>query len=175
VQIYITKNQQQLGPYSPAEARNRILKGELTGSDLAWHAGLTSWTTLAEVLGSFSSHPSLGPIAPRPQLEVTPPSGLSITSLVTAIIGAIGWVAVLIVAVLVDKHGHGKDDNDPVLLVLGLLFLGGLLVNVFGGIAGVAALIKGQSHKPLAITGLIFNALELLVVLALAALGTAMK
>jgi GYF domain 2 len=174
VQIYITKNQQQLGPYSPAEARNRIIKGQLTGSDLAWHAGLTSWTTLAEVLGSYSSHPSLGPIAPRPQVEVAQPSGLSITSLVTAIIGAIGWVTVLIVAVLVDKHGR-KDDNDPMLLVLGLMFLGGLLVNVFGGIAGVAALIKGQSYKPLAITGLIFNALELLVIIALAALGMAMK
>jgi hypothetical protein len=175
VQIYITKNQHQLGPYSPAEARNRILKGELTGSDLAWHAGLTSWTTLAEVLGSYSSHPSLGPIAPKPQVEVTPPSGLSITSLVTAIIGAIGWITVLILAVLADKHGHGKDNNDPVLLVIGLLFLGGLMVNVFGGIAGVAALIKGQSQKWMALTGLIFNGLELLVVLALAAIGMAMK
>jgi hypothetical protein len=175
VQIYITKNQQQLGPYSPAEARNRILTGELTGSDLAWHAGLTSWVSLAEVLGSYSSHPSLGPIAPKPHVEVTPPSGLSITSLVTAIIGAISWVTLLIVAVLADRRGHGKDDTDPVLLVVGLMFLGGLLLNVFGGIAGIAALMKGQSHKWMALTGLIFNALELLVVIALAAFGMAMK
>jgi len=62
-----------------------------------------------------------------------------------------------------------------VLLVVGLMFLGGLLVNVFGGIAGIAALMKGQSHKWMALTGLIFNALELLVVIALAALGMAMK
>jgi hypothetical protein len=175
LQIYINKNQQQLGPYSSAEARNRILTGDLTGSDLAWHAGLTSWVTLAEVLGSYSSHPSLGPIAPKPQVEVTPPSGLSITSLVVSIIGAVGWVAVFIVGVLAHHRGAEKDDNDPVLLLLGLMFLGGLVINVFGAIAGIAALMKGQSQKWMAMTGLIFNALELLVVLALAFIGMAMK
>ena len=48
--IYISREQQQLGPYTIAEARSRIISGQLLGSDLAWHEGVTEWVTLSEIL-----------------------------------------------------------------------------------------------------------------------------
>src|SRR5215831_17854411 len=50
MQIYISREQQQLGPYTVAEARSRIITGQLLGSDLAWHEGLPEWVTLSEIL-----------------------------------------------------------------------------------------------------------------------------
>ena len=176
VQIYVTRDQQQLGPYSPAEARNRILTGHLGGSDLAWHQGLSSWVTLSEILASVPSHPTLGPIAPTASASsATPVSGFAIASLVAAIIGAIGWIILLVVAIVADRQGRNEDKNDPVMLVFGLMMLFGMILNILGGIGGIAALMRSRSHKWMAITGLIFNALELIVVFALLILGMAMK
>jgi len=174
MQIYVSKNSHQLGPYSAAEARNFILTGQLAGADLAWHAGLPQWTTLSEVLASQPSHPVLGPIAatepPAPSL-----SPLAIISLGVSIVGAIGWIGLLVFVAIADKHGRTKDENDPVIMVFGLLCLAGMAVNVLGAIGGIVALVKRTSHRWMAITGIILNALEFLVVFGLMIIGIVTK
>jgi len=50
-----------------------------------------------------------------------------------------------------------------------------LILNILGAISGIAALFRSRSHKWMAITGLIFNVLEFLVVFSLLILGLAMK
>ena len=81
----------------------------------------------------------------------------------------------MVVAVIADKHGRSKDDNDPVLILLGLLVFGGLAVNIFGAVGGILALVKRTSHKWMALTGLIFNVLEFIVVFGLMIVGLLMK
>ena len=174
MQIYVTKDQHRVGPYTAAEARNQILTGHLTGADLAWHEGLPSWVTLSEILASQPSHPTLGPIepmAPAPPLT----SGFGVASFVAAIVGAIGWFLILICVVVADRHGTTKDENSPVLLLMGLFTIGALLLNIFGAVGGIVALVKGTSRKWMAVIGLVANALEFCVVFGLMIIGIAMK
>jgi hypothetical protein len=174
VQIYVSKNQQQLGPYTSAEARSRILTGQLTGADLAWHEDLPAWVTLSEILSSLPAPLIPGPLPTggQPTARV---SGFAIASLAASVVGAIGWVVLLIFAIAADQHGKTKNENDPMMIVLGLLMIGGLVVNVLGVVAAIVALIKRSPQKWMAIMGIIFNGLEFLVVIVLMIVGLAMK
>ena len=68
--IYITRNGQQLGPYSLDETNKNLRGGVIDSSDLAWHAGLSEWVPLSAVTGIMSSPPS-PPRAQQPSLIPT--------------------------------------------------------------------------------------------------------
>ena len=63
--IYITRNGEQLGPYSVHEANRNLSAGKIALSDLAWHAGLSEWVLLSEVPGIMASPPP-PPLRPPP-------------------------------------------------------------------------------------------------------------
>jgi uncharacterized protein DUF4339 len=60
--IYLTKNGQQLGPYALADVQNMVATGTLHADDLAWYEGLAGWIPLHQVPG-FSY---TGTVAPSP-------------------------------------------------------------------------------------------------------------
>jgi len=55
--LYITRNGQQLGPYSLDEANKKLRGGVIESSDLAWHVGLSEWVPLSEVPGIMATPP----------------------------------------------------------------------------------------------------------------------
>ena len=57
MQIHITKNGKQSGPYSESHVRDMLESGLLSRSDLAWHDGLTDWMPQQSVLSLTSPPP----------------------------------------------------------------------------------------------------------------------
>jgi hypothetical protein len=52
MEIYITRDGQQFGPYSESDCRNYILNGQLLENDFAWREGLPEWQALKVVLAT---------------------------------------------------------------------------------------------------------------------------
>ena len=50
--IYVTKNQEIQGPYTPDEIQTRLMSGHFLGNDLAWQQGVTEWIALSELFPS---------------------------------------------------------------------------------------------------------------------------
>jgi uncharacterized RDD family membrane protein YckC len=44
--IYVAKNGQQTGPFSPPEIKAQLQTGDIAPTDLAWYEGLSGWTAL---------------------------------------------------------------------------------------------------------------------------------
>jgi hypothetical protein len=70
MEIYITRANEQFGPYSDEDVRRHLASGELSPDDLAWHEGLTEWQPLSRLV-------CLAPIRPpdrknMPQTAVQP-------------------------------------------------------------------------------------------------------
>lgn len=61
--IYITKDGQQLGPYSLADVQSQLAQGVISTSDFAFHEGLADWQPLASILPSV---PATTPAAAIP-------------------------------------------------------------------------------------------------------------
>jgi hypothetical protein len=163
--IYVTKNEQQHGPYTPAEVLARLTSGQFVTSDLGWHAGAAGWLPLSQLLTAFG--PEGEP--PFPQKS----SALAKISFIIAMVGIGGWLVLLVMAAA--GVSRGARDNSPLMMFLGLFMFAGMAANLTGSIFGLIALAKPSSNKWMAITGAIANAAELLGVLFLMVLGMAQK
>jgi hypothetical protein len=80
MQVYILDGQEQLGPFTADELRQKVENGEFDATTLAWHEGLLDWTPLVDMLpsqdGSERAHVEsrLQPVAnppPLPRHETT--------------------------------------------------------------------------------------------------------
>ena len=52
VNLYVSRDGQQYGPYSLEEAREHLASGGLLPTDYAYHEGMAGWAPLAEVLAT---------------------------------------------------------------------------------------------------------------------------
>ena len=64
MEIHITKDGQQLGPFTLAQVNTALAGGELSPDDLAWHEGAPGWIMLGAVDGVVA--PALRPPMPPP-------------------------------------------------------------------------------------------------------------
>jgi hypothetical protein len=65
MQIYVHKNEQQLGPFTEAEIKAQLAAGTISPQDLVWWDGQTNWAPLGQtVLGTYPI--STPPPAPNP-------------------------------------------------------------------------------------------------------------
>lgn len=62
--VYVHKDDQQLGPFTEEELKEHLKSGKFTKQDLAWKEGLTDWTPLSNILT---------PAAVLPPAPVLPP------------------------------------------------------------------------------------------------------
>ncbi|MGY8649811.1 MAG: GYF domain-containing protein [Verrucomicrobiia bacterium] len=62
--IHITRNGEQHGPYPEESARQMLEAGQLLPADLAWHEGADGWKPLSEVLGAAAQPPATPPSPP---------------------------------------------------------------------------------------------------------------
>lgn len=53
IEWFYAKDNKRLGPVSPAELKQLVVRGELTGSDLVWRQGMSDWTPARRVKGLF--------------------------------------------------------------------------------------------------------------------------
>jgi hypothetical protein len=67
--IHITKNGQQMGPYTLAQAQQLVAAGTLEAADWAWYEGIADWIPLQQVPG-FASPPVRGSVL----IPVVPPA-----------------------------------------------------------------------------------------------------
>jgi hypothetical protein len=62
--IHISREGEQHGPYPEATARQMLEAGQLLPTDLAWHEGAEGWKPLSEVLGAAAQPPATPPPPP---------------------------------------------------------------------------------------------------------------
>jgi hypothetical protein len=55
VQWYYAKNDQPMGPVTPAELQQLVDTGELKPDDLLWREGMEAWTTAINLYGLFNA------------------------------------------------------------------------------------------------------------------------
>jgi len=166
MQIYINREQQQLGPYTVTEARSRVITAQLLGSDLAWHEGLPEWVTLSEILSKQ------GQPVKAPQTTPLPFSGFGAASFVACIIGGVCWPVLLIIAaVMSDK----MQKDELAAGIIGLFLILGLVMNILGTIGGILAVVRPCRNRWMGIVGIIFNVLEFLTVFILFIIGLVTK
>jgi hypothetical protein len=68
--IYIYKNNKQLGPFDEVQIAESMRSGDFATDDLAWHEGLTEWVQLGELLKKNQTKP------PVPTIRVSENSNL---------------------------------------------------------------------------------------------------
>jgi hypothetical protein len=165
--IYVTKNGLQHGPYTPAEVRARLASGHFIDSDLAWPDGATSWLPLSHVLATSQIDPHEEIIVPQRS------SALAKASFIISMVGIGAWFVLIVAAAA--GNSAGASETSPLMVVVGLSILGGMVANLAGCILGVVTISKPISNKWMAVTGLIANGVELVAVLILMIVGLAMK
>ncbi len=91
-------------------------------------------------------------------------SGLGITSLVISILVAIALFAMFIVVTMmvVDQGGQQPADNDPRMITVVRVFLGGIGIALVGLILGILGTMQPNTSPICAIIGIVFNGMILL-------------
>jgi hypothetical protein len=64
MEIYLLREQKEVGPYAAEDVRSWLDTGDVSASELAWAPGLESWVPLQTILEP--------PLAPEPELESAP-------------------------------------------------------------------------------------------------------
>lgn len=134
--LYITKNGQQLGPYSLEETRGYVRTGILTPADLAWYEGLTTWIPLAQVPGFAAQAPAYaGGDAPRER-----PVLVWVICIVYFILVFFSLISMALIPILthllntLNEHQHNVGmsltavDYSLSILTLGLILTGAILL-----------------------------------------------
>ena len=62
--IYITKNNSQSGPYSEAQIQEMMTAGMLSEKDAGWHEGLSEWIALGQIVKGIAQQP-IQPTPPK--------------------------------------------------------------------------------------------------------------
>jgi uncharacterized RDD family membrane protein YckC len=133
MEIHIAKNGKQAGPYSETQVKEMLASGSLSGSDLAWHEGLTGWVPVESLFPTTSLPPAQAaalmptvqpPVADFVLAERGSRLGAVLLDCLIAFACMIPGIAILMAA--------DKNENLAAIgaLVLGLGFLG-LLITQF--------------------------------------------
>ena len=79
MEIHLTINGEQRGPYTIDEVRNMLQQGEIRSSDYAWKDGLSDWIPLADLLGQKQPPPrTTSRNAPHAQSTISTRKGIKI-------------------------------------------------------------------------------------------------
>jgi hypothetical protein len=127
-----------------------------------------------------ADHPYVSPSSDPWQRQRSPgsgpkQSGLGIASLVVAIAaGATAFALVVVAGMMEVSTPGGMDEESPQAILVGLGIFGVLGLNFLGLGLGVAGIVQPDRSRVVAILGLVLNALVILGLCGLMALGTAL-
>jgi hypothetical protein len=99
-------------------------------------------------------------------------SGFGIASFVIVLAaGALEFVLVVIAGILETMTPGGMDENSPIAILLGLVMIGGLLVDLLGILLGIVGLCQRDRKKPFAGLGVVTGLLVLVGLVAVIVIG----
>ena len=154
--IYVTKNQEIQGPYSPDEIQTRLISGHLLRSDLAWHQGVSEWKALSELFPSTPTrkHQRIGLV----RWKI---SGLARASYYLGLFGIFLWITAFIPSKLL----IARESTEESLIQHGLRMFkyASIGMSTIGISLAIFALLNKYSSKTKAIYGLIFNSILLVM------------
>lgn len=144
MQIYITKNGNQTGPFTEEQTRGMILSGMISHDDLACIEGNPDWKPITTILGMSPQPPPIPSSASSPQTEQ---SSSKTTSGPT---GVGGWLVFFCVGLTIlgplfslGQMGNGWEQAQPafsrfpaIKSVLICEYLGSTAILIYGFIVG---------------------------------------
>jgi hypothetical protein len=132
MQIYVHRNNQQLGPFTEEQLKAQLADGTLSLQDHAWWQGQTNWVPLSQT--PFAATPSPGvpsipgavPAIPafNPPYEKT--SNLALWSLICGICSLFCGI-LFIPAIILGHMGLNETNKNPAIKGRGLA-LGGMII-----------------------------------------------
>ena len=70
--IYLAIDGQSKGPYTQAQVRDMLARGEISPQTLAWYDGQAEWTAVSQLLGAVAGVPAPAMPSPATALPATP-------------------------------------------------------------------------------------------------------
>ena len=111
----------------------------------------------------------------REEYRVSKHSGFGIASFVIAlVVGVLEFVLIVAAGILESTTPGGIDENSPIAIVLGLVMIGGFLLDLLAIIFGIVGLCQHNRSKIFAILGLVIGCLVVAGCLLLIVAGLAM-
>ena len=149
MQIYVLRNGQQAGPYTPEQVQSELASGSLQRSDLAWYEGAPDWLPLASIPGLNVAAPFPAPAPYLPYPPYAPQtSGLAVASMVLGLLGLL-FLGLTSIPAVICGHlslsqikrsmgrlgGQGMAITGLITGYLTLLLFGVVILGVIAGIA----------------------------------------
>ena len=143
MQIYINRNNQQLGPFTEAEVKAQLASGTISLQDHVWWQGQANWVTLAQSPFAASvdpTTPGATPPIPAPPAATTTPypvgsvpvtSNLAIWALVCGCLGLFLSLLASIPAIVLGHLSLSQIKKNPALKGHGMALAGLILGYVF--------------------------------------------
>lgn len=152
--IYISRNGQQLGPFNESDIRDKYYSGQLLPNDFGWYEGMANWQPLPQIISSL----------PQPTASAPPHFALATLSFIFAVAAFAIWI--FLDVLFINTHGFRNiREFDGVLIFLVLLCI---VTNITGLTFGIIGTAKHISNKWMAIVGMIVNTLGFFGLLVIA-------
>jgi hypothetical protein len=109
MQYHVAKNGEKSGPFEKEEVFRRLVAGELSGSDLGWHEGLTDWEPLSKLIPPPAANPAAQPVFGPASAHGAAPivaAGSSNLALISMICGVLSFFTLGLTSIPAVIMGH---------------------------------------------------------------------
>jgi len=149
LQYYITRNNQQLGPFTEAEAKAQLASGSLTPLDYVWWEGQANWIPLGESpLATAAAMPATPSAPPVPTAPVIPSAGalqptskLAVWALVCGCLGFFISLLASIPAIVLGHMSLNEIKKNPGMQGRGMALTGLILGYIFTLILPIISIV----------------------------------
>ena len=137
MQIYIHRNNEQLGPFTEAEVKAQLAAGTISPQDHVWWQGQEGWIPLAQSSLMTTPAPAVpgAPVAPTaastPVAAAGKTSQLAIWALVCGCLSLLCGIFASIPAIILGHMGRSEIKKNPALSGGGMALAGMILGYVF--------------------------------------------
>ena len=142
MQIYVHRNNQQLGPFTEAEIKAQLASGTISPQDHVWWQGQAGWVPLSQTPFAGPGAPVvLGapptPAVPYPAGAPAPTSKLAIWALVCGCLSLVCGLFASIPAIILGHMGLSEVKKNPAVQGRGMALAGVILGYIFTALIGV--------------------------------------
>jgi hypothetical protein len=132
MQIYVHRNNQQLGPFTEAEVRTQLAAGAISPQDHVWWQGQSGWVPLSQthLAGTGAAIPG-APTTPATPYATAPTSKLAIWALVCGCLSLVCGLFGSIPAIILGHMGLSETKKNPLIQGRGMALAGMILGYVF--------------------------------------------
>jgi uncharacterized membrane protein len=131
MQIYIHRNNEQLGPFTEAEVRAQLAAGTISPQDNVWWQGQPGWIPLAQSSLMAPATPGLTPPPAQVGFAPQPTSKLAIWALVCGCLSLLCGLFASIPAIILGHMALGETKKNPAVSGKGMALAGMILGYVF--------------------------------------------